>query len=87
MTDKEMILAIAKRDGLSKPPHHYRDEVKKEFRKTVSPASVTKSVGSFSSRLQASEPEMLSKAKELLRACFFDTALAGAIIHRVFRSE
>ena len=51
----------------------------------MSPASVTKSIGSLSSRLKASEPEMISKAKELVRACFFDTALAGAIVNRVFK--
>jgi hypothetical protein len=85
MTDKQMVQAIAKKDGFHLPPKHYREQVRQRFRRDVSSATVTKAIGSERSRLKSNEPEMLTKARQLLSACYFEEGLACSMVSKAMK--
>ena len=85
MTDKELVRMVAETDGFHLPPAYYRNEVKRKFDRQVSPATVTKAIGSYSTRLLLPEKTLLQKAKELLMACQHDKALAAAMVGKAAR--
>ena len=85
MTAKEMVLAIADRDGYHLPPAHYKHAAKKKFGIEPSSSVITRALGAYRSRLQLPERLVLAKAKDLLVACTMDTALAASMVHRAFK--
>jgi hypothetical protein len=80
MTDKELVRLVAKSDGFHLPPAYYRHEVKKRFDRQVTPATVTKSIGAYRTRLTLPEKVLVRKAKDLLMACHHDQSLAKAMV-------
>ena len=86
MTAKEMVLAIADRDGYHLPPAHYKHAAKAKFGTEPSSSVICRALGAYRTRLNTAEPLILAKAKDLLVACTMDTALAASMLHRAMRA-
>ena len=85
MTDKELVRLVAEADGFHLPPAYYRNEVKRKFDRQVTPATVTKAIGVYSTRLLLPEKTLLQKAQDLLMACQHDKRLATAMVGKAAR--
>ena len=81
MTEKEMILEVAKIHGNYYPPAFYRNECLKRFNKRVSASSVTKAIGKYNSRLKINLEHLNSTAKKLLFLSNNDKSVACSAIN------
>ena len=88
MTEKQRFQQLAREIGHHFPPAHYRNEIKRRTKGEVevSPANVTRAIGSYSSRLKANEPAIMKRATALLSECCFDHHLACAMVNKAFVS-
>jgi hypothetical protein len=83
MTDKEMILEVAKTDGKYLPPAFYRNECLRRFNKEVSNATITKTLGPYRTRLKTNIEDLAPAAKRLLAMANFDKQIACFAINRL----
>ena len=79
-THKEIIQMMAQRLGNHHKPCVYIKAIKDEYGIEVTNSSLTKSLGSFWSRLQTDESLLMEYGKKLLRLCHNDKGLASYII-------
>ncbi len=86
MSDRDCIRLIARREGLHHQPKYYKDQVKQQFNRDVSNASVTKSIGTYANRLSLNQELLIAKAKELVAACRFDYAYSQHILVKAMYS-
>ena len=81
-THKDLIQLMARRLGNHHKPAVYIKAIKEEYGIEVTNSSLTKSLGSFWSRLRTDESQLLEIGKTLLRACHNDRGLANYIINK-----
>ena len=81
-THKELIQIMAKKLGNYHKPAVYIKAIKDEYGVEVTNSSLTKSLGSFWSRLRTDESQLLEIGTTLLRACHNDRGLANYIINK-----
>lgn len=81
-THKDLIQLMARRLGNHHKPAVYIKAIKEEYGIEVTNSSLTKSLGSFWSRLRTDERELVKIGKRLIHACHNDKALAGYIVNK-----
>ena len=77
-SDRATILEIAKEFGFLHRPRYYREKAKRLYGKDVSNSSVTKAIGTWSTRLRLNKSKVRKKSHELLDLCFWDYAAASS---------
>ena len=81
-THKDLIQLMGRRLGNHQKPCVYIQAIKDEYGIEVTNSSVTKSLGSYWSRLKTDESSLVEIGKRLLHACHNDIALASYIINK-----
>ena len=76
-SQKDVVIAVANKIGNEKRPSEYIDYIYAKYGIEVSNSVVCKALGAWTSRLTVDNKKMMTKAKELLSVCKFDTQLAN----------
>jgi hypothetical protein len=84
---RSLIRFVADKIGNWHRPSKYIEYIKNNYDVEVSPSSVTKSIGSRCSRLQADERLAVGIATKLLDACYHDSGLASFWLSRASKSK
>ena len=82
LTDRELIRQIARSDGAHHKPAYYKSIAKDRFGRICSSSSVTKSIGAYAIRLSLDDGHLISKAKEFIANCRYDSGYAEHILHK-----
>jgi hypothetical protein len=77
-SDRAKILEVAKEYGFLRRPKFYLIKVKEKYGCNVSNSSVTKAIGTWSTRLRLNKSKVRKKSHELLDLCFWDYAAASS---------
>ena len=77
-SDRAKILEIANEFGFLHRPKFYIEKSKILYKKEVSNSSVTKAIGTWSTRLRLNKSKVRKKSHELLDLCFWDYAAASS---------
>jgi hypothetical protein len=77
-SDRGKILEITKEHGFLRRPKFYIEKAKELYGCEVSNSSVTKAIGTWSTRLRLNKSKVRKKSHELLDLCFWDYAAASS---------
>jgi hypothetical protein len=77
-SDRAKILAVAKEFGFLHRPLFYIEKARRIYGKDVSNSSVTKAIGTWSTRLRINKQRVRKKAQELLELCHWDYGAASS---------
>jgi len=87
MTDREVVRRIARatQDGsIQKPSYYIEEAAKAPYKRQISNATVTRSIGAYADRVSTNEKMAKDSAKELLVTCKFSLSLAEHVLHKAF---
>ena len=82
LTDREIIRQIARSDGTHHKPAYYKAIARDRFGRACSSSSVTKSIGAYAIRLSLDDGHLVTKAKEFIANCRYDSGYAEHILHK-----
>ena len=84
-TDREIVRRIARKEGSHLKPSEYIAKAKTSpYKRDVSNSTVTKAIGSYSTRLATDATEASFIAKQLLRYCKHDLSYAEHILQKAY---
>ncbi|MGC6446871.1 MAG: hypothetical protein ACON5J_10640 [Rubripirellula sp.] len=87
MTDREVVRRIARATqdgGIQKPSYYIEEAAKAPYKRQISHATVTRSIGAYADRVSVNESLAKDSAKELLVYCKFSMPLAEHVLHKAF---